>query len=183
MGLFKLEKNTIIKIAVIGAESTGKSTLVKNLAEHYHTSFVSEYAREYFNEHSIENYSIDVFDKIYRTQLENENREIKKANRFLFCDTTLITGKIWSDEVFGQTAQFISEQLHKNNYDLYLVTLNDVPWVADGQRKNPNYREELLSKNIELLKLLNAKFYLINGLGEQRLKNAVEFINRDFGVV
>lgn len=182
MGLFKLEKNNIIRIAVIGAESTGKSTLVKELANYYKTTFVSEYARDYFNEHSIENYSIDVFDKIYRTQLENEKKELEKAKRFLFCDTTLITGKIWSEEVFGTTAQFIHENWHQTFYDLYLVTQNDVPWVADGQRKNSNNRDELLRKNIELLQLLKAKFYLVNGLGEQRLKNAVNYINREFGI-
>lgn len=177
-----MEKTGIIKIAAIGAESTGKSTLVKDLAAYYHTAYVEEYAREYFNTHDINNYSIEVFDTIYSRQLLNEQEKLKQANRVLFCDTTLITGKIWSDEVFSKTAHFISEHLPKNSYDLYLVTQNDIPWVEDGQRKNPNNREELLNKNVELLKELNARFEFVSGLNEMRLKNAVDIIKRYFAL-
>jgi len=177
-----LEKNSIIKIAVIGAESTGKSTLVKELAQYFHTEYVEEYAREYFNTHNIDDYSIDVFDKIYSKQLENEELKSVHATRFLFCDTTLITGKIWSEEVFGKTAPFINERIFKHHYDFYLVTDNDVPWVADGQRKNPHNRGELLNKNIELLKELKARYEIVNGLHEQRLKNAVSIIKKHFAL-
>lgn len=175
-----MEKTNIIKIAIIGAESTGKSTLVKDLATYFKTVYVEEYAREYFDTHDINDYSIDVFDTIYRQQLINEQVKIKLANRFLFCDTTLITGKIWSDEVFNITAQFIKEQLPISKYDLYLVTQNDIPWVADGQRKNPNNRDQLLAKNIDLLKQLNATYELVGGLNEERSRNAIEIINRHF---
>lgn len=175
-----MEKTGIIKIAVIGTESTGKSTLVKDLAAFYNTVYVEEYAREYFNTHDLNNYSIDVVDSIYKTQLLNEQEKLKQANRVLFCDTTLITGKIWSDEVFNKTAEFINEHLPLYNYDLYLVTQNDIPWVADGQRKNPNNRDELLNKNIELLKELNAQYELVGGLNENRLENAIDIIKRYF---
>lgn len=177
-----MEKNGIIKIAIIGAESTGKSTLVKELAAHFNTTYVEEYAREYFNTHDIDDYSIEVFDHIYSRQILNENEKIKSAHRFLFCDTTLITGKIWSEEVFGKTAAFITEHLPKNNYDLYLVTDNDVPWVADGQRKNPHNREELLNKNIELLNELKASYEMVGGLEEQRLLNAIGIIKKYFAL-
>lgn len=177
-----MEKNGIIKIAIIGAESTGKSTLVKELAAHFNTTYVEEYAREYFNTHNIDDYSIEVFDHIYSRQIENENEKMKSAHRFLFCDTTLITGKIWSEEVFGKTAEFIAEHLPKNNYDLYLVTENDLPWIADGQRKNPHNRNELQIKNIELLKELNATYALVGGFHEKRLQNAVEIILKHFAL-
>ena len=177
-----MEKNGIIKIAIIGAESTGKSTLVKELAAHFNTTYVEEYAREYFNTHNIDDYSIEVFDHIYSRQIENENEKMKSAHRFLFCDTTLITGKIWSEEVFGKTAEFITEHLPKNNYDLYLVTENDLPWIADGQRKNPHNRNELQIKNIELLKELNATYEIVSGLQEQRLVNAVSLIKKHFAL-
>ncbi len=177
-----MEKNNIIKIAVVGAESTGKSTLVKDLAQHFKTEYVEEYAREYFNTHNINDYSIEVFDEIYGRQLQNEDDKIKSASQFLFCDTTLITGKIWSEEVFGKIAPFIVEHLIKHHYDLYLVTDNDVPWVADGQRKNPHNRKELLNKNIELLKELEATYEMVNGLHEQRLTNAISIIKKHFAL-
>lgn len=176
-----MEKNNIIKIAVIGAESTGKSSLVKDLAEHYKTIYVSEYAREYFNTHNINLYSIEVFDTIYRTQINNENTALIHANKFLFCDTSLITGKIWSDEVFGITAKYIDDNLTKVKYDLYLLMENDVPWVKDNQRKNPYNRNELYKKNIDELIKLDARYEIISGINEQRLKNAIIKINKIFG--
>lgn len=176
-----MEKNSIIKIAVIGAESTGKSSLVKDLAQYYKTTYVSEYAREFFNTHNINSYTIEVFDTIYRTQINNENLALIHANNLLFCDTSLITGKIWSDEVFGITAKYIDDNLTKVKYDLYLVMKNDLPWVKDDQRKNPHNRNEIFEKNIDELKKINARYELIDGLNEQRLNNAIIKINKIFG--
>lgn len=177
-----MEKNKIIKIAIIGAESTGKSTLAKQLAAHFNTVYVSEYARDYFDEHTIENYSINVFDIIYSKQINNETEAEKKAKRFLFCDTTLITGKIWSEEIFNKTAPFIEEHLPKINYALYLVTNNEVPWEKDHQRKNPHNREELLQRNLDELKKLNATYKVVEGMNEARLHNAIKYIEELFGI-
>lgn len=175
-----MEKVKIIKIAILGAESTGKSTLAINLATHFNSVYVSEYAREYFNNADINNYSPDVFETIYRKQIENENLLINKANNFLFCDTSLITGKIWSEEVFGEVTPFIKENISKIEYDLYLVTNNEVPWVEDKQRKNPNNREELFEKNLSELKALGANFKIITGLNQDRLNNAIKIIEELF---
>lgn len=175
-----MEKKDCIKIAVIGAESTGKSTLCADLALHYHTVFVKEYAREYFNEHDINNYTINDIDFIYRKQIEEEKKAISYANRLLFCDTALITGKIWSEEVFKQCSPFVLENIFKNHYDYYLVTDNDLPWVADLQRKNSYNRNDLLSKHLVWLKSNKLPYSIVFGQGEKRLNNAIGEIDTFF---
>jgi NadR type nicotinamide-nucleotide adenylyltransferase len=177
-----LEKTPIIKIAIVGAESTGKSTLVKELAKHYHSVYVDEYARDYFNQHNINDYTIDELSHIYLKQTENENVAIKNAGRFLFCDTALITGKIWSEEVFGKTTGFLKENLMNVHYDFYLVMSNDIPWEQDEQRKNPHNRNEIFEKNIDELKKLNADYAIVNGIDELRTKNAIVKINKKYGI-
>jgi NadR type nicotinamide-nucleotide adenylyltransferase len=168
----------IIKIAVIGPESTGKSTLCKELADHYKTVYVPEYAREYFTKNkNINNYSLKDLERIYIEQINQENKALARANRFLFCDTTLITGKIWALEDFKDVPPFISDNLAKVKYDLYLVTNNDVKWKKDELRKCGHNRDYLLERNIEELKLLNANYAMIEGTNKERFNNTVKHIN------
>ena len=177
-----MAKNKIIKIAVIGAESTGKSTLCSDLAQHYSTVFVSEYARDYFDKHDIDNYKITDLEKIYKKQIANEKLALKKAKRLLFCDTTLITGKIWAQEIFNKVPDYISKNSSKIKYDLYLLSSNDIPWQSDGQRKNKKNRIEIFNKNIEELKLLKANYIIIDGLHFKRSLNAVRHIDKIFPI-
>ena len=110
-----MEKNTIKKIAVIGAESTGKSNLCQSLAINYKTVFVPEYARTYFNTNDINNYSIFDLQIIAQKQIDLENELIKKANTLLFCDTTLLTLKIWGDLEFNKSIPFVEKNLDRKS--------------------------------------------------------------------
>lgn len=179
-----MENSKIIKIAVIGPESTGKSTLCEQLALHYQTAFVPEYARYYFTKKkNIDDYSLNELETIYVHQVENEKKAIQTANRFLFCDTTLITGKIWALEDFRSIPPFISQNISKIKYDLYFLTSNEVPWKKDPLRKSPDNRDYLFNRNIEELELLNANYKIIEGLGEKRLLNAIKHIDTLFSVI
>lgn len=176
-----MEKSKIIKIAIVGPESTGKSTLCKDLALHYNTVWVPEYAREYFTKNkNINNYSLKELESIYIQQIENEKKALSEAKHFLFCDTTLITGKIWALEDFKEVPSFISENIEKIGYDLYLVTNNDVEWLPDELRKCGHNRDYLLERNLEELKLLGADHVIIEGANERRLKNAIKYIDTLF---
>ena len=175
-----MEEKRIIKIAVVGPESTGKSTLCEQLALHYQTVFVPEYARHYFKKKNIDDYSLNELETIYVHQVENEKKAIPTANRFLFCDTSLITGKIWGLEDFRSVPHFISTNISKIKYDLYLLTNNDVIWKKDALRKNPDNREHIYKRNIEELEALRANYKVIEGLNEQRLTNAINYIDTLF---
>lgn len=175
-----MANSPIIKIAIIGPESTGKSVLSEQLAKHFNTVFVPEYAREYFLEKTIEGHTMEDIIRIYQKQVQWENEMIKSANKFLICDTNLISGKVWSDVVFKNAPQFILDNLKQMDHDLYLVCDIDLPWVPDEQRRNEYNRKEIMQMHLNELKKLNAKFELVGGKGEARLKNAITAIQKHF---
>ena len=180
-----MEKTTnhkIKKIVIVGAESTGKTELCKQLAKHYKTVYVPEYARTYFEKHDINNYGTSDLEIIAKKQIELEHEYLLKANRFLFCDTSLITIKIWSSLKFNKVPNFIIKSIKSNDYDLTLISNNDVPWVADSQRKNEDLREHLFKLNKHELQKLNVDYKIIKGIGEDRLKNTIKLIEGAFKI-
>lgn len=175
-----MAQNGIKKIAVLGAESTGKSWLCEALARHYKTVWVPEYARAYFNDSDIYNYTQNDLVVIAKEQIRHEQELAQKASRFLFCDTTLITLKIWAELEFKNTPAFIAEQLPLITYDHYFVMDNQVPWQADEQRLNKFSRNMLLDLNLAEVKQTNTSYSLITGMHEERLQQAIEALERLF---
>jgi len=173
-----VEKENIIKIAVVGPESTGKSTLTKQLAESFATSYVAEYARSYFNEHSIDDYTLYDLEIIYREQLKLEAGAITHAKQILFTDTALISGKVWALEVFNQLPPVLSSaSFSENPYHFYLLCDIDLPWEKDEQRKNAHNREHLFNRHLEELKAINAPYSVVRGFNEERLSNALNAVH------
>lgn len=170
------KRNSIKKIAIVGAESTGKTWLCEALAKHYNTVFVPEYAREYFDNADINNYGLEDLIAIAKKQMELENELISSANKFLFCDTTLITIKIWAQLEFNSVPAFIEEQLLKQDYDYYLITNNAVAWTPDPQRQNKHPRNLLFKLNETEVQKSNIPYAVVSGK-EEGLKEAVEVIN------
>lgn len=170
----------IKKIAILGAESTGKSVLCEQLANYYHTVFVPEYARTYFDEHDINNYNTSDLEIIAKKQLDLEDEYYNKANGLLFCDTSLITVKIWSTHKFNTVPKFITNSIKPTDYDLYLISNNDVQWIPDPQRRHEDLREHLFKWNKHELQKLNVDYKIIKGVGEDRLKNTIAFIEEAF---
>lgn len=168
-----MAKNSILKIAVIGPESTGKTSLCEALARHYDTVWVPEYARVYFNDSDIYNYNLDDLVIIAKKQMELERESLAHARRFLFCDTTLITLKIWAELEFQQTPEFIEANLKKIKYDHYFITDTQVPWIADGLRQNKHSRQLLLNMNIREVEAMGAPYTLIEGTESKRIENAI----------
>lgn len=167
-----MNKNRILKVAVVGPESTGKSFLAKHLALSFDTIYVPEYAREYCKDLN-RNYTLEDEGNIFYGQIELEERLAAQAkNNLLICDTMPLIVKIWCDHVFGFTPQPILEKLKTLSYDLYLLMDIDLPWEDDSLRDFPNLREHFMQKWHEELEAIGANYTVISGLGEQRLENA-----------
>ena len=166
----------ILKIAVVGAESTGKSTMSAYLAEHYHTVWVPEFARDYCATLTEPPTWQDEINMFYG-QLALEAQIAPKANSLLICDTTFITVKIWSDYTFGQSPQAVLDELPLRPYDLYLLLDIDLPWEHDPLRDFPHLREHFMDIWHQELQALNANYVVISGLGKERYERAVEAID------
>jgi NadR type nicotinamide-nucleotide adenylyltransferase len=171
-----MESRSIKKIAVIGAESTGKTQLCQDLALHFNTHWVPEYAREYFNNSDIYNYSFNDLEQIAIKQVEKENEQQKNASVVLFCDTALITLKIWAELEFGTCPDQILNLMKRNPYDYYLITNNDVVWEQDEQRFNKFSREVIFEMNKREATLEKVPYGIVQGLNKMRFSNAKELV-------
>ncbi len=163
------------KIAITGPESTGKSLLARQLAKHYQTNYVPEYAREYIDKLNRPYNKQDILE-IAKGQISKEKELESKANKFLFCDTELIVTKIWCEHKYGDCHEWILKMINENRYDLFLLTNIDLPWQPDPQREHPDLRKYLFKLYYDELRERNFNFKIISGLKEDRLKNAVRAV-------
>ncbi|WP_317899031.1 ATP-binding protein [Aurantibacillus circumpalustris] len=173
-----MAEGSIIKIGIVGAESSGKTWLCEQLAKYYGTVWVSEYAREYFNDSDIYNYTLEDLVIIAKKQIALEKTLIKKATRFMFCDTTLITLKIWAELEFQTTPVFIEEHVKTIKYDHYFITDNQIPWVKDEQRQNKHSRELLFNMNKVEVEKTGTLFTIISGAEDKRLNQAIQQVSQ-----
>lgn len=167
---------TIKKIAIVGPESTGKSTISQQLAKYYNVPWVPEYAR-YYCAALTTDCTLQDETNMFHGQVALEESVLAMADTdFIICDTTFVTVKIWSDEMFGETPQVVLDELHKRPYDLYLLLDIDLPWQEDPLRDFPTMREHFMEIWHKELKELNANYVVIGGI-ENRLQNAIAAIN------
>ena len=181
-------KQSIKKIVVIGPESTGKSMLCEQLAAHYNTRWVKEYAREYLLEHGAD-YAFDDLYTIAQGQLFNEEKAVnemqkisssEKKDNLLFIDTDLYVIKIWSEFVFNKCDNRILTEISKRKYDLYLLCNIDLPWVKDELREYPDIevRKKLFHYYHEVLTEQKVPWIIISGNYEERLAHALKAVNK-----
>jgi NadR type nicotinamide-nucleotide adenylyltransferase len=168
-----------LKIAITGPESTGKSMLAEQLAEHYHTLWVPEYAREYINNLDRPYNQEDILE-IARGQIRSETSISLQTGDLLICDTELIVTKIWSEVKYGNCDPWILNMLENHTYDLYLLCDIDLPWEEDPQREHPHEREYLFNLYKEELTGRALPFFVISGVGKKRLNNAIRVIETFF---
>jgi NadR type nicotinamide-nucleotide adenylyltransferase len=170
------------KIVIIGPESTGKSTLCKQLAAHYNSLWVKEYAREYLLLHGM-SYSYDDLLTIAKGQLAGEAAAVEKLpeageNALLFIDTDMYVMKVWCEFVFGNCHQWILDQVAEQQYDLYLLCNTDLPWVKDELREypDPTTRDRLYHIYKDIMVNQPVPWADISGTDDERLNKAIESV-------
>ena len=164
------------RVAITGPESTGKSSLAKQLAIHYNDVWVQEYARIYIDK-LVKPYTFNDVEQIAITQIQQERAALKAAKNILFADTELLVIKIWMEVKFGKSPAWIERKMIERKYDLYLLCNIDLPWEEDSQREHPYRRKELFELyELSLIKY-GFNYRIINGLNEVRYENAISFVD------
>ncbi|UZD21425.1 ATP-binding protein [Algoriphagus halophytocola] len=171
------------RILILGPESTGKSTLAADLANHFCEPWVPEFAREYLEELGRE-YSYEDMLAIGKGQVALEDKMANEADQYLFCDTDLRVIHIWSQHRFGKTDPWVLAQMQARSYHLILLTATDLPWEPDPLREYPDL--EMRDYFLDLYKKLAAEsgfpHYIISGSREKRLEDSISHIkNTIFG--
>ena len=150
----------MLKVAIIGPESTGKSTLARYLARRYKGTCVPEYARTYVEQKGSTDVTFDELCEIAKHQIE----EIKSLTDDLyFFDTDLLITKVWFDYAFGQIPEWLNDAIKRYPMDVYLLTYPDLPWIPDPARSNGSdaIRIELFHRYKAEIQALDIPYYII----------------------
>ena len=175
-----MEKNNrsknILKVAITGPESTGKTELAKFLAHHYGCNYIPEYARTYVENLRRKYNYLDVVH-IAHKQVELEKEFTNRAKEYLFYDTELIITKIWFEQVYGTCPEWIDKSLRESKIDLYLLCATDLPWVPDPVRENGGeMRKKLYGRYEANIRNYGFPFRVIRGKDRERWDCALRAI-------
>jgi len=172
----------LIKIVLYGPESTGKTTLAKQLAEYYNTLWVPEFMREYLQkkwDSEKELVTKEDLIPIAKGQLKWENEASQQVERLLICDTDLLELKVYSEYYYnGFCPSEIKTEATKSNSSIYLLTYIDTPWEADDLRDRPENREEMFRIFEAELKKQGFPYKILRGNEKERFDKAVEIIDQ-----
>lgn len=169
-------------IALLGAESTGKTMLAGALASALATperrvAVVPEYLREFCDQHA----RTPRPDEQARIAAE-QTRRIEAAAQghdIVVADTSALMIAVYSEHVFGDTGLYASALADHARCDLTLLTALDLPWQADGlQRDGPHVREPVDAAVRSALMRANMAYSVVSGSGSARLESALACVQR-----
>jgi len=195
-----MEQKPLIKVAVIGPESTGKSTLCELLAQHYNSQWCPEFAREFLLTHGTD-YTYDDLLHIAKGQLameeeyvqslvnsresgvnsrSNDSQLIAHGSPLLFIDTEVYVMKVWCEFVFGKCHRWVLDQIIERKYDLYLLCNTDLPWVKDELREYPDLktRDRLYHIYKDIMINQSTPWVDISGDHDERLQRAIKAVDQ-----
>ncbi|MCC8988177.1 MAG: AAA family ATPase [Candidatus Contendobacter sp.] len=170
------------RVCLVGAESTGKTTLAQALAAHYRTLWVAEYGREYTElklaASAGDHWTSPEFTHIATIQCERENAAARQCNRLLICDTDAFATAIWHRRYLHQRSLAVEAiAARQRRPDLYLLTDADTPFVQDGTRDGELIREWMHQTFIAELATERRPYRLLRGSWADRFTQAVGCID------
>jgi NadR type nicotinamide-nucleotide adenylyltransferase len=167
------------RVRLLGAESTGKTTLARALADAYATLWNPEYGRPYteIGRDPQEPWTSAEFRHIARIQCWYEDFLARLAHRVLFCDTDALTTAIFHEAYLGEPAHGF-EELVGRDYDLTIVCGPDVPWAHDGIREFETIRAAMHDRYVTAARTSGRPWLLVVGPHERRLADASVEVDR-----
>ena len=170
-----------MKIAIVGAESTGKSHLAFELAAHFQASgqgtrMVPEFLREWC-EREQRTPQASEQSAIAHEQARRVNASTDAATAYTIADTTALMIAVYSELLFDDTSLYEFAMRHQRVYDLTLLTGLDLPWVADGlQRDGPHVRPDVDRLVRRALDQAGIAYHVVHGQGAERRSRALAII-------
>lgn len=184
----------MLKIAIVGPESSGKTSLAEALMVHYHGGYISEVSREYlegierpYEEHdlleitrSIEELHAGAEDVVREHEAAisgQQPEQVERVRRPVFYDTDTLNIRIWSQEKYGRVHPEIDRSVQETRYTWRLLCRPDIPWEPDPFRENPHDRDRLFEVWQRELKALSLPYTIIEGTHEQRMRTATNLVD------
>jgi nicotinamide riboside kinase len=165
----------MLKIAIVGPESSGKTVLTEALSAHYAGGCVAEPSRAYlerigrpYNEHDL---------LAIARELEHLHAELASLDGPMFYDTDSLNLRIWGLEKYGRVHPEIDRMVREVHYTWRLLCRPDIPWEPDPFRENPHDRDRLFTVWERELRTLGLPYTIIEGTHEQRMRTAIEVVD------
>lgn len=171
-------QSDVTRIVFYGPESTGKTTLAQNMASHFNTKWVPEFARDMLqNKYDKTGKTCEANDikPIVKGQIRTENELIQKATQYLFCDTNPLETYVYAKAYFPNSDFSWLDELNKYlDYKHYFLTYIDTPWIADDLRDKPEERKDMFLMFLQELKRRNKNFTILKGDLETRTNQVLK---------
>lgn len=163
------------RYAIIGPESSGKTTLTQALAEKLGCKWIPEYAREFLlrREGIYTKEDLDHIAKGQVTLWENLSEE-----ELLICDTDMLVMKVWSEFKYGESSETIRSLTNEQHFDHYFLCRPDIVWEEDPLREHPEQRDELFEWYLREVQERGLPFTIVGG----ELSERVEICLREIGI-
>jgi NadR type nicotinamide-nucleotide adenylyltransferase len=167
-----------LRVCVVGAESTGKTTLAKALAERLKTVWAPEFGRQYWEAKMAApegaEWQTEEFMFIAEQQNKLEDELAKRCNKVLACDTDSFATSLWHERYMGFMSEKVDALSSGRNYSLYLLAGDEIPFVQDGTRDGEHIRHDMQKRFSDELVKRGKPFLLLSGSPEQRLDAALK---------
>lgn len=163
-------------IAIVGPESSGKTSLAMSLSDEFSVPWLAEYAREYLSGRP--EYTEDDLHEIARGQADREEAIIAAGGPLVILDTDLVVIAIWWQEKFGLIPGWVSEYLDRQTPRHYFLMHPDLAWEPDPLRVSPGDRDRLFGCYHRFLVERDFLFTEISGTGRSRVESAVAALRR-----
>jgi HTH-type transcriptional regulator, transcriptional repressor of NAD biosynthesis genes len=171
------------RVCVLGAESTGTTTLAQALAGQLDTQWVKEFGRDYSEQKLMDRdpeWRTEEFSAIAEEQTRREDEAARRANRVLICDTNAFATMVWHRRYMGWHSSDVEEIARRVRCDLYLLTSDEIPFVQDGLRDGEHIRHEMHLWFEQALAAQIVPWHVVRGSPDDRLRQAVRFTREMF---
>lgn len=169
------------RVCILGAESTGTTTMARALADYYQTSWIAEYGREYWirkmEQGDIETWDESEFVHIAEEQSRREDIAARTANKVLFCDTDAFATSVWFERYMNRRSARLEAVGNDRRYHLTFLTGDEIPFEQDGFRDGEHIRHWMHQRFLERLTEVGRRYVLLSGDHERRLGQAVREID------
>ena len=164
-----------LRIVVVGAESTGTTTLARDLAEALHVPWVPEVGRYYTESIMTGDYQWhdDDFYRIGRLQQAYENEIAARSEGVIVCDTNAVATEVWQRRYMGRTTKEMKHVAARDKVDLYIITGDEIPFIQDGMRDGEHVRHKMHGWLLEHIKKTGVKHIVVRGSKAARLQTTI----------
>lgn len=177
----RVYRDLITNIVLLGAPSTGKTSIAERLAREYQTVWMPEYGREYWDEHQVDRrLSLSQLEELAEQHLQREDKLLSQANRFLFTDTNALTTLIFARYYHNSTTPRLEDLASgaSARYDLVFVCDVDIPYDDTWDRSGEANRHVFQKQIIADLLIRKIPFFTLRGDLETRTAYAKAIVDR-----